>query len=209
MKNIDITGKKFGRLTAIRFHHNKTRNNGRTRQYWLCKCDCGKETIVLKSNLGKKVFSCGCLQKEQARTICSKNFTKHSLSNTRLFKIWVNMKERCLNKKNTAFKNYGGRGISVCAEWISDFMNFYNWAINNGYQDNLTIDRIDNNGNYEPNNCRWADRKEQGRNKRNNVIVIINDKKYCASELSELLKIPYKRLLKKIHKNNLQNYNFS
>ena len=87
------------------------------------------------------------------------------------------MKERCLNKKNPAFKNYGGRGISVCAEWISDFMNFYTWAINNGYNDNLSIDRINNNGNYEPNNCRWADKKEQGRNKRNNVIVIINDKK--------------------------------
>lgn len=203
MKNIDITGKKFGRLTAIKLHHNKIRNNGKTRQYWLCKCDCGNEKIVLKSALGKTVFSCGCLQKEKAKISCVKNFTKHSLSNTRLFKIWINMKDRCFNEKNSAYKNYGGRGINVCEEWSMDFMNFYNWAITNGYNDNLTIDRIDNNGNYKPDNCRWATRKEQGRNKRNNIKILYQNKIYCASELAELMRISHKKILNKIKNNQL------
>lgn len=203
MKNIDITGKKFGRLTAIKFHHNKIRSNGKTRQYWLCKCDCGNEKIVLKSALGKTVFSCGCLQKEKAKISCVKNFTKHSLSNTRLFKIWINMKDRCFNEKNSAYKNYGGRGINVCEEWSMDFMNFYNWAITNGYNDNLTIDRIDNNGNYKPDNCRWATRKEQGRNKRNNIKILYQNKIYCVSELAELMRISHKKILNKIKNNQL------
>lgn len=155
----DLTGKKFGKLTIIKYYGSN--KNGRA--LWLCKCECGNYKIILgNSLLSKSTLSCGCYNKESA----SKRFTKHNFSNTKLYKVWQGMKTRCYNPKFIYYRNYGGRGITICDEWLNNFKNFYNWAINNGYKEGLTIDRINNDGIYEPSNCRWITRAEQNRNQR-------------------------------------------
>jgi hypothetical protein len=163
MKWIDIKGKKFGRLTAIEI--SKKTNRG---EWWLCQCDCGNTTIVRKNHLtGGKILSCKCFQKERQLQGLSK---VNGLCNTRIHRIWQNMKNRCYYEKLPEFKYWGGRGIEVCKEWKENFLSFYDWAIANGYKDNLSIDRIDVNGNYEPSNCRWATAYEQVHNRRENVL---------------------------------------
>ncbi len=128
----------------------------------LCECECGNKTVVLKSNLVKgHTKSCGCNRVQNAK----KQFTKHGQSNTRLYRIWVEMRNRCYLKSDTNFSKYGARGITVCDEWRNDFKAFYDWSMVNGYSDELTIDRIDGKGNYEPTNCRWATYKEQNLNR--------------------------------------------
>ncbi len=149
----DLIGKKFGKLTVIKRAENDKRGNAR----WLCKCDCGNEIITLGYPLTKGITkACGCLKGNKNRH----GFYKH-----RLYHIWSNICQRCSNPHNIGYKIYGARGITVCNEWKNDFMNFYNWSMENGYRDDLTIDRINVNGNYEPNNCRWVDYKSQARNR--------------------------------------------
>ena len=159
----DITGQKFNRLTAVCFSHFK---NGK--YYWKFKCDCGCETIaeIYKVKSGH-TQSCGCYHKDIIRTI-------YGLRKHRLYGVWVNIKERCLKPRNKAYKNYGGRGIKICENWSKNFLNFYDWAMANGYAESLSIDRIDVNGDYCPENCRWATPKQQARNKRDSKMVVFN-----------------------------------
>ena len=190
----DLTGKTFNRLTVI-----KRAEIEKKEVYYLCKCTCGNEKIIRGKDLKyNKIKSCGCLNKE--KTI--ERNTKHSLRHTRIYRIWLLMKNRCLNSKYHLFKNYGGRGITICNEWKNDFMSFYNWAMTNGYQDDLTIDRIDVNGNYEPSNCRWATRLQQQRNTTRLRKITYKNETHCISEWAEILGLEYNTLYHRFRRNN-------
>jgi len=176
---IDLVGQKFGRLTVLSYVKDN-RSKGKKRSLWHCKCDCGKEVITRGDGLKNgHTRSCGCLQADIART----NSTVHGLYGTKYYHIWMNMRDRCNNAKNRMYCHYGGRGIIVCKEWES-LENFIDWA-RVGYKENLQLDRIDNNGNYEPSNCKWSTAKEQQRNKNNNRILTINGISKTASAWAE------------------------
>lgn len=193
-KFIDLTGQRFGRLSVISRAENDKNGNVR----WLCLCDCGNEVIVsTKSLKNGHTKSCGCLHAEKVRELCKKmNITrvKHRLSKTRLYSVWSSMKTRCTNHNCVAYKNYGGRGVLVCAEWTDrekGFINFYNWAMANGYREDLTLDRVDVNGNYEPYNCKFSTSQEQTDNRRCSKTFIYEGVEYKSiAEASRRLGIP-------------------
>lgn len=166
----DISGQRFGRLTVIRYLDITERK--KKNKNWLCRCDCGEYTTANASILkcGTKK-SCGCLAIENSRRP-----RKHGMSKTRIWNIYQGMVKRCNNKEEPAYKDYGGRGITICDEWTGNegMEKFFDWAFKNGYKDDLEIDRIDVNGNYEPSNCRWATPSQQSRNKRNNIRIEYN-----------------------------------
>lgn len=170
----NIAGQKFGRLTCIKV----VGADKRKRALWLCQCSCGMEKIVLGNSLVTGVTkSCGCLQKEKAaetgRNKRTHGFGAEGKCSSGLYKSWSHMKQRCMNKKCQDYHRYGGRGIKVCEEWL-DFDNFHRWAINNGYEKGRSIERINNDGDYCPSNCKWATAQEQNNNKRSNRKVTLN-----------------------------------
>ena len=162
-----IEGQRFGRLVALSKANSYVAPNGRKSAKWLCKCDCGEFVEILATSLVRgHTRSCGCL----ARDVSFLSATKHGREGTRLYDVWTNMKQRCGNPQNPRFSDYGGRGITVCEEWL-DFSNFASWADSSGYDETAgrglcTLDRIDNDRGYSPDNCRWVDMHEQRMNQR-------------------------------------------
>lgn len=159
-KFIDITGNKYNMLTVVKRVEGKIPT-------WECVCDCGNKTTVRGYNLKSgAVKSCGCLKHKPRRT--------HGMSNTPLYGVWNQMKERCENPNHKSFKNYGGRGIAVCDEWRDSFSAFANWAMANGYEEGLTIERIHVDDGYKPSNCTWITKSEQVQNRRMNYKIEYN-----------------------------------
>jgi hypothetical protein len=166
MKLINLVGNRFGKLLVIEKAESL---KGHTR--WLCRCDCGKECIVHGNSLKTgNTTSCGCYRTENAKRLYSsvRQNDKH------LYAVWNGIKQRCRNKNNLSYKNYGGRGIKMDDEWANNYETFYNWAINAGYQPGMEIDRIDNNGDYCESNCRFVSKEIQANNKRNVKLYIID-----------------------------------
>jgi hypothetical protein len=179
---IDLTGHVFGKLTVI---NESDHDPGRV--IWLCKCECGLNVNVSTGSLRSgNTLSCGCLRKQ----LVAKMNWKHGGSRTgrreRLNQIWQRMKQRCRDHNSSDYERYGGRGIRVCEEWKFDYSNFRSWALSHGYADNLTIDRIDNDGNYEPGNCRWISNSKQARNKSTNHPITYKDETKTLAEWSEI-----------------------
>lgn len=170
----DLSGRTVGRLRVIAYYG----ISDKKQIYWKCVCECGNEILAKTSDLtsGCKK-SCGCLQMESGKS----NY-KYGCRSNRLYHIWRGMKARCLNANSPNYSSYGGRGICICEEWANDFIQFQSWALANGYSDELSIDRINVNGDYCPENCRWATIVEQANNKRNNVFLTENGKTQTLAE---------------------------
>ena len=167
----DIVGLRFGKLIVVSYSHKvKNKNKNGYSHYYNCKCDCGNNHVAERSSIKfGNTKSCGCIKTEKLikRNSETAKYNGESRSKyARILRIYRSMCYRCYNKIDESYINYGGRGIKVCDEWLNDYFSFRNWAIDNGYSDNLSIDRIDVNGNYEPSNCRWATRTTQVENTR-------------------------------------------
>lgn len=159
---VDLTGRRFGKLIVIE----RVEINQRRQTQWRCQCDCGNEVVVTGGNLvSGNTKSCGCYHSEVLAEL-NKARATHGKSGTRLYRIWIDMRRRCTNPKCAAYANCGGMGIKVYNEWMNSFPAFQEWALSNGYQENLSIHRIDANGNYQPANCRWGTAKERNYNQR-------------------------------------------
>ncbi len=177
MKRLELVGMVFGKLTVIA---DSGRFSGEKRSRWLCRCECGGYTKAVSNSLTSgNTTSCGCGKKR----------TTHGKSNSRIYTIWQNMRARCYNLKSPNYEYYGGRGIIVCEEWNSDFVSFYNWAVGCGYSPSLTIDRKDNNGNYEPLNCRWVTMKEQSQNRRFPKVKGFKKSKFSKEEMEHIFEL--------------------
>lgn len=192
-KRVDLIGKKFNRLTVVE----RVGVNVGGSVLWLCKCDCGRTFIDTSSHITSgHTKSCGCFRRERSKQL----FTKHGKKDTRLYNIWCSMKQRCYDENCNTYKNYGGRGIKICDGWKNDFMKFYNWSIDNGYNNTLSIDRIDVNGNYEPSNCRWSTREEQNDNRRTTRYITYNGVTKTIKQWSDYLSISHNTLYSRLYR---------
>ena len=193
---IDITGNRYGNLTVIK----RAPNRGK-QTMWLCSCDCGNTVVVAGGHLKSgHTKSCGCLQGD----LCgdkNPNY-KHGGTSTKLYYTFNNMLRRCYEETNDHFQYYGGRGIGVCDEWRNNFKAFMEWALSNGYTDHLTIDRIDVNRDYSPDNCRWCTYAEQALNRTDNRYLTYDGKTMTMKEWSDAFNIPYRALNSRINKYN-------
>lgn len=178
----NLTGRRFGKLVVVREVEPIRDSKGKKYHCWECKCDCGNTTFVTTQNLKGKTTSCGCYLKE----VVGQQTLKHGYRKTRLYNIYNGMKQRCNNPQNHNYPNYGGRGITVCDEWnkANALPIFVKWAMENGYRDDLTLDRIDNEKGYSPDNCRWATHLEQANNTRRNIYLNYDGERYSISQFS-------------------------
>lgn len=184
---LNLIGEKYGMLTVV---SQTDKRDSLGSIIWGCVCECGTQTEASTRDL-----------RSGHKQTCGKHVRKYGFirKDTRLYRTWVNMKNRCYWGKDKSFGNYGGRGICVCDEWKNDYASFRKWALDSGYRENLTIDRIDPNGNYEPSNCRWATIREQENNKRNNVLITFDKKTLTATEWARILGIKPITLLHRVH----------
>lgn len=200
MKNInkchDLTGQRFGRLTVIGLDD---RNSKKT--FWVCECECGGIKVARSDALlSGATKSCGCLKKEQDKINLGAPII-HNQSNSRIYHIWQHMKARCKNQNNPRYARYGGRGIKVCEEWENSFESFWEWSRTHGYEDDLTIDRINNDGNYEPSNCRWIPFADQSRNRSTNIKIKIGNVTKTLTEWCIIFDVDYRKTLSRYHRN--------
>lgn len=182
---LDLTGQRYGMLTVIKRGTDCFTPKGRRIIKWICKCECGNVKEISTSHLRSgDCISCGCFHKKRLVEAGKINSTKHDMSKTRIYHLYENMKYRCDNKNSPNYKNYGGRGIKVCEEWSGSdgFERFCEWAYKNGYRDDLTIDRVNVDGDYEPNNCRWADSETQYNNTTKTVRITYHGKTMSAAQ---------------------------
>lgn len=196
---IDISGNKYGRWNVIGYAGNKK---------WLCKCDCGTEKLVEKTKLIRgESKSCGCYRQE----LVSASRTTHGMSKSktgnRLYGIWSGVKDRCNNTKSKYYERYGAKGIFICPEWNNDYMSFHNWSIQNGYADNLTLDRIDNSKGYCPDNCRWVDYEIQENNRTNNILFKVGNETLTLAQLSRKCGLSRALTEKKYKENRIWEHN--
>lgn len=201
-------GKVFGRLYVIKKVGYKTYPSGRKHAFYLCRCSCGNEKVIDSEKMASgSTKSCGCYIKElnKSRRGENGNNYKNGIYGKRLRAIHSGMKQRCFNPNNQSYKNYGERGITVCSEWVGDngFTNFGKWAYENGYDKNAdrgecTLERIDNNGNYCPENCKWTNVKEQSNNKRDNIFIEYNGENKTVMQWCEELGMNHSTLLNRI-----------
>lgn len=212
----NLVGRMFNRLKVIERAPDYVQPNGHHKTQYVCECSCPAHTrIIVKATHLKDGHcqSCGCLNSElAAKRLADRDRAraKHGKYNDRLYKIHQNMISRCYNKNDTGYTDYGARGIKICEEWcdpndtlsIEKIRNFYNWAMTHGYEDILTIDRIDNNGNYEPSNCKWATKVEQGNNRRVNKLIDFNGKQYSIGQIANVFNINYDRFYGIVYRSN-------
>ena len=190
----DLTGEIFGRLTVVRLLDKRSKHNS---IYWECVCDCGKVIEVMGRSLKSgHTKSCGCYRSD---LLVKENF-KHGMSRDPLNSVFSRMKDRCYNEKDLAYHNYGARGIYIGEEWLLDRSSFFTWAFNNGYTVGLEIDRIDNNGPYSPENCRWVTCKQNSRNKRNNHFLTFEGKIQTIAEWADEMELKYSTVAARIRR---------
>lgn len=190
----DLTGRRFGRLVVLGYDHTNSRGNS----YWHCLCDCGNERVVDRTALKNgSTTSCGCYNREI--------ITTHGMSYTPLYRAWDGIKRRCNNQTDARYKYYGARGISYCDDWES-FENFRDWALDNGYEEGLSIDRIDNDNGYYPENCRWVDSITQANNRRTNRCVTWGDDTHTIAEWARIFKVDYNALHHRIQRGDMRDF---
>jgi len=190
--NPELIGQKFGRLTVVGFSLKKT--SSAHAWHWDCKCDCGNMVYGVRPRAVRngETQSCGCLKEESTKEHFIGKRKTHGMTETRLYGIWSKMKRRCGNSADPAFVNYGARGITVCDKWHNNFQAFYNWAMENGYNDTLSIERKDVNKGYSPDNCCWIPLEKQAENKRNVRTVVVDGEKMPLKTACEKMGLPYK-----------------
>ena len=197
----DLIGQSFNRWTVIGISDKTNKHYDR---YWLCQCSCESKTIREVSELSlikERSKSCGCYSKEKTTEMNKERaFTDKYPHYKRIKSIYDGMRKRCYNINKDNYDSYGGRGISICKEWLDNFMVFYNWATNNGYQDNLTIDRINNDGNYEPENCRWATQEMQDYNRRTTIYLTIDGESKTVLEWEKISGLSWSVLWQRYNK---------
>lgn len=207
----DYTGERYGKLTVLEYVGTKRYRNGRATQ-WLCQCDCGNKTVVGSVSLKTgNTVSCGCHRRElSSKRMIERNkthgITIGSEEDKRLYRLWAAIKRRCYYEKCVGYHNYGGRGVRMCDEWKNEAAKFVEWCKSHGYKKGLEIDRINNNGNYEPNNCQFISKVENEKKKRNTIWLTIDGISKVCADWNRLMEKPEKYYIQRIYRKMGEEY---